>query len=101
MNCSTNSALKNRIAKNEQMLRELANMKSMAQKSNFLSMNMAKQIDARREIIQETLEIDRAALKEKQEAKRSEEKTKKQKKGENRWAVSYSIQRNKIKILLR
>ena len=64
------SALKNRIEKNEQMLRELANMKTMAKKSNFLSMNMAKEIDTRREIIKETLEIDRAALEEKKEARK-------------------------------
>ena len=66
----------------EQMLRELANMKTMAKKSNFLSMNMAKEIDTRREIIWEMPEIDRAALKAKQDAKKVSDQEKKQKKQE-------------------
>ena len=76
------TALKNRIQKNEQMLRELSNMRTMAKKSNFLSMNMDKEIERRKGIIQETLEIDRSVLKNKEDAKRDEIKTRKKKKQE-------------------
>ena len=77
---STITALKNRIGKNEQILRELTDMKALAKKSNFLSRSMEREIDARKEIVKETLQIDRAALKRKQDAKTQEDKARKQKK---------------------
>ena len=76
------TTLKNRISKNEQIMRQLSDMVSMAKKTDYYSKAMAQDVENRKAIIQETLDIDRAALKVKQEAKKLEDKTRKEKKQE-------------------